>query len=61
VGVRSWRGVALAGACLGLGWPAWPGDLKARRAELATLDRQLAKLHGGNFAEELPLLQGIQA
>lgn len=62
MGVRSWRGVALAGACLGLGWLAWPGDLKARHAdELATLDRQLAKLHGGNFAEVLPLLQGIQA
>jgi hypothetical protein len=55
--------VALAGACPGLGWLAWPGDLKAQRAdELAALDRQLAKLHrGGNFAEELPLLQGIQA
>ena len=51
--MRSWRGVALAGDCPGLGRLAWP---------TAAPNRQLAKLRGGgNFAEELPLLQGIQA
>jgi hypothetical protein len=57
VGVRSWRGVALAGVCLRRGRLAWPGDLKARRADKLPL-HQIPKLHdAGSFAQAFPLLQ----